>query len=258
MYYVYAHKLEGEIKYIGKGSNNRAYAKDRRSKEWKMIFSNGFEVEILKYFDVNSEALDYEFHLINSLPNLINKRKENRKKVIPKELLELLSYNEDSPSCLVWNKRVNRKFKDLQFAGVRCYRNKNVPAAWSVMYKQKTYLAHRIILELFGYKLSEDDVVNHIDCNPFNNKIGNLEVCTTHENNKRKSNTLGIRLSSNNKSGVNGVIEVTNINKGRSYTYAMACISINGKSKSRKFSYNKYGKDQAWQLAIEWRKLNAY
>lgn len=34
--------------------------------------------------------------------------------------------------------------------------------------------------------------------------------------------------------------------------------SNNGKSKSRKFSYNKYGKDQAWQLAIEWRKLNAY
>ena len=37
------------------------------------------------------------------------------------------------------------------------------------------------------------------------------------------------------------------------YVYAACTWSENGKSRLKKFSYNKYGKDNAWVLAREYR-----
>ena len=256
-FYVYAHELNGEVRYIGKGTGRRAYDKSKRSKRWDDLFKNGFEIRILNYFSSEKDALRAELDLINRLPNLINIRKENATKEVPVHLLEILEYSENSPSGLVWKKRVNRKHAARAVAGVRCYRRGNIPTHWSIMHEGVRYVAHRIVALLNGLKLSDEDVVNHIDCNPFNNVISNLEVCTKEENCRRKSNSLGIRLSSNNTSGENGVSEIMSSHKDKYfYYYALATLTIDGKTKSKKFSYNTHGKERAWELARQWRKKN--
>lgn len=81
-YYVYAHIRNdtNQIFYIGKGTGDRAwYRYEKRSKHWKNIVkkSGGFQVEILKKFDVESDAFDYEIYMIKNLRdsgfNLANK-----------------------------------------------------------------------------------------------------------------------------------------------------------------------------------------
>jgi len=54
--------------------------------------------------------------------------------------------------------------------------------------KAKKYLLHRLIAKYFIEGFDESHVINHIDGNTFNNKICNLELCTTKENNNRKIN----------------------------------------------------------------------
>jgi len=46
----------------------------------------------------------------------------------------------------------------------------------------KTYFLHRIILKTFVLNLGRKPCVNHIDNNPINNNLNNLEWCTEREN----------------------------------------------------------------------------
>jgi hypothetical protein len=67
MFYVYHHlRLDNNLPfYVGKGCKNRAFKKDRKNKGWNHIVNKvGFEVEILKYFENEDEALTYEHELI--------------------------------------------------------------------------------------------------------------------------------------------------------------------------------------------------
>lgn len=48
--------------------------------------------------------------------------------------------------------------------------------------KQKTFLVHRLVAEAFLEKNSEKTQVNHIDENPQNNNVENLEWCTPSYN----------------------------------------------------------------------------
>jgi hypothetical protein len=63
MYYVYIHKIKqnGEVVYVGKGSNFRYKDYNSRSCEHqKMMKCNQLDYVILKYFDDEKEAYDYE------------------------------------------------------------------------------------------------------------------------------------------------------------------------------------------------------
>jgi len=67
MFYIYEHlRLDNKVPfYIGKGCNDRAYWKKRNNKGWNNIVNKvGFEPKILKYFDDENDALDYEHMLI--------------------------------------------------------------------------------------------------------------------------------------------------------------------------------------------------
>ncbi|MQN23664.1 NUMOD4 domain-containing protein [Lentilactobacillus buchneri] len=48
--------------------------------------------------------------------------------------------------------------------------------------KENDWLVHRLIAETFIPKVSEKNLINHIDGNPSNNHVSNLEWCTYSEN----------------------------------------------------------------------------
>lgn len=48
--------------------------------------------------------------------------------------------------------------------------------------KKKTYKVHRLVAEVFIQNLLNRSEVNHIDGNPLNNNVSNLEWCTCQEN----------------------------------------------------------------------------
>jgi len=72
-FYTYAHKRpDGSIFYIGQGSAkyNRAHSKKSRNKYWQNIVNkNGYEVEILAYWNTSAEAKQHEVELISYLRN---------------------------------------------------------------------------------------------------------------------------------------------------------------------------------------------
>lgn len=257
IYYVYLHRRKdsGEVFYIGKGKNKRHLSSRDRNKDWKRIVNEyGFYSEIIKENLTNEDASTLEFSLIAKdilYPNLVNKRRCNMYfKSITHDMVKGYVIDDASPSGL---SRL-RKGK-LKHIGTIYYRYKTKePSGWYTRHRSGKVLAvHRIIMVLKGIPLSCDQVVNHINSNPLDNSFDNLEVCSITENNQRNRVTNNIRMNPKNTSGITGVLEVKNNNKGYIYYYAMACWSVNNTSKTRKFSYNKYGKDQAWALAIQFR-----
>jgi hypothetical protein len=104
---------------------------------------------------------------------------------------EVLYYDEESPSGLRWKidikvlKHKKRKLvsKD-SVAGTRQYRKTGKPKAWVVTYCGVQYPAHRLVMVLFGASLSNSEVVDHLDRNPFNNLKSNLRIKSVSENNR--------------------------------------------------------------------------
>lgn len=100
-------------------------------------------------------------------------------------------YDETSPTCLRWkvsNGQTNySQKKSGDVAGFISIPDvdKNYQR-YKVGVGNKEYLVHRIIMILHGFSL-DGLTVNHINCNPMDNRIKNLEVCTTRENSLRKS-----------------------------------------------------------------------
>lgn len=82
MYYTYCHlSPKGEVFYIGKGINDRAYSFNDRSADWKRAIKQhgGLKIQILAYWDTEEEAFNHEKVLIDCFIdmkcNLVNKTK---------------------------------------------------------------------------------------------------------------------------------------------------------------------------------------
>lgn len=82
MYYTYCHSSPtGEVFYIGKGIEDRAYSFNDRSSDWKRAIKHhgGLQIEILAYWDTEEEAFNHEELLIDCFTdlkfNLVNKTK---------------------------------------------------------------------------------------------------------------------------------------------------------------------------------------
>ena len=245
-YYVYLHKSKlGEVFYIGKGTSKRAFDTKSRTEKWKKVAAEGYSIEIIKSNMTYSEAEDFEAELLdNPLSDwkLVNSAKGR----IPCDLIDISSnvyYDETSPTFLRWSFETSRGKRKIH--GVAGCINSDKYA--TLMIGRKHYSSHRIIWVLFNNKeIPRGYVINHIDCNPSNNNINNLELITIAENaRKRKCHNLPNTGVSKTKTCPRG--------KGVFYSYSGTC-TIDGKVVNKSFSILKYGEAEALRLATEWRK----
>lgn len=244
-YYVYIHKTADthEVFYVGKGCGDRAYSSHHRSDKWKTVVKNhgGFIAEILANNMSNKDALSLEEDIIYNPLDwvLINTVKPSHTRELDFSYFnKYLYYDQTSSSGLRWKVHIGKgssKKIPGSIAGT-----KNSAGYWSVQLEGKCYRAHRIVWLLVNKSINADLVINHIDSNPSNNVISNLEECTALQNAQKAitaTNHDGVREACNN-----------------GYYYAIArWYDNNGIRKSKSFSYKKYGKEGAWKLATEYR-----
>lgn len=99
---------------------------------------------------------------------------------------ELFEYKD---GCLYWKVSRTPSIKVGQKAQTICEKS------YKVTVNKKPYKVHRIIFLMhYGYM---PKMIDHIDGNPFNNKIENLRECTAQENNRNQKlalrNTSGFK-----------------------------------------------------------------
>ena len=76
---------------------------------------------------------------------------------------------------------------------------------------------------------------------------GNVRWETDEEQNRNR------RKPVTNKTGVVGVMRQEHVVDGRAYPQYRAKVKLNGKVKMKAFSVKKFGEDEAFRLACEWR-----
>lgn len=170
-------------------------------------------------------------------------------------LSKWFSISENSPSGLEWASDVmhGKNCKQVKKmigkpAGQKYYNKKSgLPLAWRVQVNNKRYQVHRVIWVLLHNEISNKHVIDHLDQNPFNNKVDNLSLKTTRENNQNVS------MSSKNTSGKVGVQFLEDKRNYNRSSWAAVWRNVDGKSKRRCFSINKFGYEQAKQLAYDFR-----
>jgi hypothetical protein len=195
-YYVYIHKRKdtGVVFYLGKGCRNRAYAKHNfKSKDWQEIDSiSGHNVEFIATNLTEKQALRLEKFLLEHPDkdwNLVNKHIFSKVNYSI-NFHDLFEYNETSPSCLVW------KIKPFTFGkfkieigdkvGSQSKTTKGTPKSWDTNISGIKYKIHRIIWVMHYGEIDDSLLIDHVDGNPFNNKIENLRLVTYKENSLNK------------------------------------------------------------------------
>ena len=256
-FYVYLHKrkTDGAVFYVGKGTKRRAWCGgSRKTSAWKANAVSGFDVEIYKSNLTELDAETLELQLINDPPNsweLVNvlKKSTGIKYIDFSKISEIVYYSPESPSGLVWKVDISRKMKKGKTAGSRKY-NYGEPHKWSVCIDGGLLCNHRIVFLLHNPDFDQSLLINHIDCNPHNNKIENLEAVTKKENNERtKMQKLGIPRKDSSTGHIGVSLHIT-----RTCNYYVAYHSKDGKFTRKFFSINSLGAEAALEKAILWRK----
>ena len=254
MFYVYLHRRldTNEVFYIGKGTKKRAWDRDsRKTQKWKDIVNSvGYSVEIYRDNLTEQEADLLETELINTSQwNLVNVTLQSTrvKEISFDTVNRLFEYDSSSPSGLVRKTEGYRRYKVGDVAGSRKHRDNGDPAKWSVYVGNRLVAAHRIVYVLFNPDFDQSLYINHIDCNPHNNLIENLEAVTKQQNNTRtKLHTTGITRR-NNKTGITGV------SYQASGYYVGFYTDKSGLFHRQHFSISKLGKVAALEMAKQWR-----
>lgn len=243
------------IRYVGSGTKRRVNDVEHksRSEEFKNIFRDGGKLYVIETFETRQEATDYENaflekHLgeVSEAVNLINKKKTTNARFIePEYLKQKLIYDETSPTNLRWN------FDLVKSNGRLCSKARKGYVAGtktSILIDGKTYGIHRIIWILVtGGSIPENMIINHIDGNPENNLISNLEVCS------QKDNICKIVNFKSTNTGIRGISIADNHGKPEQIVRA-TMTNLDGKQVNKTFSITKYGKEKAIELATVWRK----
>lgn len=168
------------------------------------------------------------------------------------DYLRLYYYSEDSPSGLVWAvDRFTGQHATVKVAakGTPAGSKNKFHGYWFVSKGNGKYTrAHRVVWELHYGEIPNDMVIDHIDTNVDNNKISNLRLTT------QKINSRNRRQFKNNSSGITGVKLNHKKYKDSIKSYWMAkWMDIHGVEKAKHFSIEKYGYDEAFRLACEYR-----
>ena len=155
-------------------------------------------------------------------------------------------YDDTSPSGLRW-KKVSKHSK-RKVNGVAGTIDKS-DGYWKVTAQDKRYKVHRVIWYLHFGSL-DGMYIDHINRDRSDNNIKNLRL-VSHSGNahNRSKNT-------NNVTGENGVGYCEgHTRKGTPYAKFVAHVYLHDwKKKQASFSVQKYGYDEAFRLACEWRQ----
>lgn len=256
-YYVYTHRRvdTGVVFYVGSGRANRCRDTSSRSKEWKSIVDESiFEVEYLAQNLSKGKARLTEEDFINNPKEdwrLVNHKIPTNAKQIDYDLIsETFYYDETSPSCLRWKKDVYRLPGIIAVHKDSVAGNNHVANGKIVSMRVKLKVdgirhhlkVHRIIWCLFNKEFHDDLVIDHIDGNPTNNRIGNLRQVTSKKNarNRKMPERVG---------QFNGIVGVTKKNGG----YYAEIGRVDGKRVTKSFAVSKYGDLTAFYLACKAR-----
>ena len=243
-HYVYIHRRKDndEVFYIGEGRLNRSEISAKRSRRWSEIVkeANGFYIEYLYTNLTKQEAVEKEnAFLINPdlTWNLVNVAPARKTLNLTPELFDNLIYNPESKSALSWKNKNYKRIRNSLDAG---YLDKR--GYWQVRVNNKLYAAHRIIWTIFNRDIDPSCVINHIDNNPSNNLIENLEQVPQSVNSRR---------SVLNKNPLDSAILYSDRNGYRYWTAFYH--DLNSKRHSKNFNCDKYGDEIAKSMAINWR-----
>lgn len=161
-------------------------------------------------------------------------------------------YSEESPSGLIWKVDIfnTKGYATKIRAGMQAGGKKiDRGSYYKVKFCGDPYAVHSIIYVLLKGEIPEGFLVDHKDGNGLNNKISNLRIVP------RAVNCRNAKRNSLNSSGVAGVSITKVSHKNYEDTVARAeWYDLEGNKKSRQFSFRKYGKDGAIQLAAAARK----
>lgn len=157
-----------------------------------------------------------------------------------------LYYDETSPSCLRWNVEIRRgKGKE-----VVCVSRHDVAGYldssgyWIIGVEGNIYKGHRIVWELHNEKLVSEELIDHKNGRSWDNEISNLRVVDRSGNQRNRG------LGKNNKTGVVGVVlRDDTVN----YHFRAKWHGLDGKRHEKAFNIRKYGYEEAFRLACEYR-----
>lgn len=248
-YYVYVHRRKDNnvVFYVGHGRGNRiGTGAKTKTKDWSVIEqeANGHSVEKLNDGLSKSEAESIEYTFLVNPPldwTLVNKRLPVKAYELDYEYLNAkFEYSEDSKTGLKWKDSKKPAYNGKDAGCVQRTNGKESKAYWCVRDGKRLYLNHRIIWVLFNkIDIPSGFVVDHIDGDSSNNKISNLRILTQQQNSSSKKESWSI-------SGIAGVIRGK---KAAGYYWTAAIVS-KGTAYTRSYSVNKYGEDEAKEMAI--------
>lgn len=172
------------------------------------------------------------------------------RKVYDKKLFEKwVKPDSSSPSGLVWIKprffNGTPNYDRIGTPAGHVVNNHGVPSYWNIRLEGKDYLVHRIICVLNNDKITESDVVDHVNRNGLDNSVSNLRIVSAAVNRKNANKRV------NNKSGVTGVSLHSNNGVPSGY---IACIGRRGYQICKYFSFKKYG-NTAFTEAVNCRNI---
>jgi len=160
--------------------------------------------------------------------------------------------NDNSPSGLSRKKDTyaGKNYKQLKYRADEIVGSKQilngVSKGWIVELDGKPYKVHRVIMVMTQGRIDNSMVVDHLDGDPFNNKLQNLAVKT------HRGNAQNTGMYQTNTSGGKGV----NLSCHNGYYSWTATWYKSCKKKTTKdFSVTKYGYDQSKQMAADHRNL---
>lgn len=159
---------------------------------------------------------------------------------------ERFQIDNSSPSGLVkikdyWGNVINKTN-----VGNQIFNRSGTPHCWRFEFERKKYCVHRVIWVMTYGSIDPNLVIDHLDGNPFNNSILNLELKT------QKDNTRNRYKRFDNATGTTGVSCL--LNRVGNKCYVAYWSELDGKRRYKSYSTLKFGEEIAKTLAINYRK----